>query len=141
MSLEKCSGLEESNEGRMFTLENPNWYPEGQGIALGPRDEVWIFQGEHSLLIGYTFQFSWRRISLVENRKNFLYVQFNIKILSNCKVQFSFSRVFGLINPNTLELQSVWIFQSKYPRERNCSLTEKYWKIQHTHFISKILLT
>ena len=28
------------------------------GIALGPRDEVWIFQGEHSLLIGYTFQFS-----------------------------------------------------------------------------------
>ena len=66
--------MEESNEQRMFTLENPNRYPKGQGpnpnprgaqprgiwigIALGPRDEVWIFQGEHSLLIGYTFQFS-----------------------------------------------------------------------------------
>ena len=66
--------LEESNEQGMFTLENPNRYPKGQGpnpnprgaqprgiwigIALGPRDEVWIFQGEHSLLIGYTFQFS-----------------------------------------------------------------------------------
>ena len=23
-------GMEESNERRMFTLENPNWYPEGQ---------------------------------------------------------------------------------------------------------------
>ena len=63
-----------SNEQGMFTLENPYRYPKGQGpnpnprgaqpqgiwigIALGPRDEVWIFQGEHSLLIGYTFQFS-----------------------------------------------------------------------------------
>ena len=34
------------------------------------------------------------------------------------KLQFSFSRVFGLKNPNTLELQGVWIDQSKYPGER-----------------------
>ena len=65
--------MEESNEQGMFTLENPNRYPEGKGpipikILEGrspegfdwncPRDEVWISQGKHSLIIGYTFQFS-----------------------------------------------------------------------------------
>ena len=31
VSFSRVFGLEESNERRMFTLENPNRYPEGQG--------------------------------------------------------------------------------------------------------------
>ena len=147
-----------SNEQRMFTLKNPNLIPWAKGYSnpnpsgLRP-SRIWNGMGPWPS--GYQFGFFEVNIlcsldihsNLVKGEflllkmEIFFSVQINIKILSNCKVQFSFSRVFGLINPNTLELQSVWIFQSKYPRERNCSLTEKDWKIQHTHFISKILLT
>ena len=43
--------------------------PRGVGLALGPRDEVWIFQGKHSLFIEYTFQFGKRRILLITKGK------------------------------------------------------------------------
>ena len=55
----------ESTDLRIRTLENPHQYPEGQEaipiqsrgakprgigleLSLGPRDEVWIFQGTNS---------------------------------------------------------------------------------------------
>ena len=57
--------LGESTDLRIRTLENPHQYPEGQEaipiqsrgakpqgigleLSLGPRDEVWIFQGTNS---------------------------------------------------------------------------------------------
>ena len=38
-------------------------------IDLGSRDEVWIFQGMNSLVVGYTFQLSTRRILIMKMYK------------------------------------------------------------------------
>ena len=62
----------ESTDLRIRTLENPHQYPEGQEaipiqsrgaeprgigleLALGPRDEAWIFQSMHYFFDGSTF--------------------------------------------------------------------------------------
>ena len=48
-------------------IQNPEGRsPEGFWIGIGSRDEVWIFQGKHSLVVGYTFLLSRRRTLLMK---------------------------------------------------------------------------